>query len=128
MDLERTNRRTAEVETKGGLDKQTTDGRRQLQVFHLFVVKSLWSIEWLYERRRMANEQCVAGGSGQHTDHGQPCVSCALRWISTEPNAQHVRQGLKQRPSVLLRPFGMLQKVKKNNAIIALHIHLCIIW
>ena len=38
----------------------------------------------------MTNEEGVAGGTGQHTDHGQPDVGGALWGVAAEPNAQHV--------------------------------------
>jgi len=76
---------------------------------YLFTVESLGRVERLDKRGGMTNEQSVARGSGQHTDHGQPYVRCTLWRVSAKPNAQHVWQRLKQRPRVLFGPIGMLQ-------------------
>ena len=57
----------------------------------------------------MSNEHCIEGGTEEHADYGQPCVGHIVGWGSAIPNAEHVRDGLKQRPSVLLSNGGILQ-------------------
>ena len=45
----------------------------------------------------MAQEHGVAGGPGDHGEHGEPHVSEGLRGKPAVPNAQHVRHGLAAR-------------------------------
>jgi len=58
----------------------------------------------------VTDEHGVAGGTGQHTDHGQPDVGRALRRVPTIADTKHVRQRLEQCPRVLLVPVGSLQE------------------
>ena len=71
---------------------------------YLFSVQSLGRVERLYQCRRMADEERVARGPGEHADHRQPDVRGTLRRISPVADAKHVRQSLEQRPRVLLCP------------------------
>jgi len=57
---------------------------------YLLTVKSLRCVERLDKRGGMTHEQRVARGTGQHTDHGQPDVRCALWGVSSESDTQHV--------------------------------------
>ena len=56
----------------------------------------------------MSNEHCIEGGPKEHTDYGQPCVSHIVGRGSAKADAEHVRDGLKQRPRVLLSNGGIL--------------------
>lgn len=44
----------------------------------------------------MADEHGIAGGSYDHTEHGQPDVRHALWCLSSISDAQHVAHGLKE--------------------------------
>jgi len=77
-------------------------------VSNLFTVKSFGRIERLDEGSGVSDEESVTNGAGQHADHGQPDVTEALWWISAVANTEHVRQSLKERPRVLLRPVRPL--------------------
>lgn len=57
---------------------------------YLFSVKSFGSVEGLDERGGMTDKHCVARGTGQHADHGQPDVGCALWRVPAVANTQHV--------------------------------------
>lgn len=56
----------------------------------------------------MADEHGVAGGSHDHTEHGQPDVGHALRGLSSISNTQHVAHGLKEGEGVELGPSVIL--------------------
>ena len=57
----------------------------------------------------MSNEDCVEGGAEEHTDYGQPRVGHVVRWGLAIADAEHVRDGLKQRPGVLLSNGSILR-------------------
>ena len=76
---------------------------------YLFSVEPLGGVEALYEGGRVTDKESVAGGASQHADHGQPDVRRALRGEAPVPDAQHVGEGLEQRPSVLLQPVDVLK-------------------
>lgn len=78
----------------------------------LIIIESSGSVGRLDERSGMTNEQRVARGAGQHTDHCQPDVRDTLRRVSTETDTEHVRQRFEQRPRVLFPPVGMLSHVQ----------------
>lgn len=56
----------------------------------------------------MADEHGVAGGSNDHTEHGEPDVWHALRRLSSISNAQHVAHGLKEGKGIELAPWVIL--------------------
>lgn len=56
----------------------------------------------------MADKHGVAGGSDDHTQHGQPDVGHALRGLSSIANAQHVAHCLKEGEGVELAPGVIL--------------------
>jgi len=56
----------------------------------LVVVEASGSVRRLYECGGVADEQSVARGAGQHTDHCQPDISDALRSVPAESNTQHM--------------------------------------
>lgn len=56
----------------------------------------------------MTDEHGVAGGSYDHTQHGQPDVRHALWGLSPISNAQHVAHGLKEGEGVELAPRVVL--------------------
>lgn len=56
----------------------------------------------------MADEHGIAGGSYNHTEHGQPDVRHALRGLSSISNAQHVAHGFKEGKGVQLAPCVVL--------------------
>jgi len=90
---------------------------------YLLSVESFWGVERLDERGGMADEQCVAGGTGQHTDHGQPDVGRALWRVPAKPDTQHVWQRLEQSPRVLLQPLGVLNDTTQHYKVASLLIH-----
>jgi len=57
---------------------------------YLLGVDALGSVERLYERGRLANEQRVERGAGQHADDRQPHVADTLRRIAAVADTQHV--------------------------------------
>lgn len=57
----------------------------------------------------MANEHGVAGGSHDHTQHGQPDIRHTLWGLASIPDAQHMAHGLEQRKGVQLTPGVILQ-------------------
>lgn len=63
----------------------------------------------------MADEHGVAGGSDDHTEHGQPDVRHALRRLSSIPNAQHVAHGLEEGEGVELAPRVILEGEMKGG-------------
>jgi len=71
---------------KGSMAKQ--HGR--LEAPYLLSIESFGRVERLDERGRMTDKQCIARGTRQHADHGQPDVRRALRRIPTKPDTQHV--------------------------------------
>ena len=77
-------------------------------LLYLFSVHALWSVERLYERGGLSDEQRVERGSGQHADNGQPDVGHALRGVPAVADAQHVWQRLEQCPRILFRPRSSL--------------------
>ena len=87
---------------------------------YLFTVESFRRVERLNERCWVSDEQSVARGPGQHTDHGQPDVCRALRRVPTEPDTQHVWQRLEQCPCVLLRPLSVLSTQHNSDWGVAL--------
>jgi len=59
-------------------------------VSYLFGVDALGSVERLYQRGRLADEQCVEGGTSKHADDCQPDVGDALRRVAAVADTQHV--------------------------------------
>ncbi len=57
----------------------------------------------------MANEHGIAGGSHDHTQHGQPDIRHTLRGLASIPNTQHMAHGLEQGKGVQLSPGVILQ-------------------
>ena len=57
----------------------------------------------------MAQEHGVAGGPGDHGEHGEPHVGEGLGREAAVADAEHVRHRLEQRPRVLLQPVRLLQ-------------------
>lgn len=58
----------------------------------------------------MADEHGVAGGSDDHTQHGQPDVGHALWSLPAVADAQHVTHGFKEGEGVELAPRVVLQE------------------
>jgi len=52
-------------------------------VRYLFSIEPLGSVERLYERGRVADEQRVTYRSREHADHRQPYVRDGLRGVAT---------------------------------------------
>lgn len=73
----------------------------------LLVLPSGW-VQRLDECGCMADEHGVAGGSNDHTEHGEPDVWHALRRLSSISNAQHVAHGLKEGKGIELAPWVIL--------------------
>ena len=88
---------------------------RDFIISYLLGVHPPRSVEGLYERRRVPDEESVERGARHHADDGQPDVGHTLRRIAPVANAQHVRQSLEERPRVLLRPRSALNTHKKNT-------------
>ena len=57
----------------------------------------------------MADEDGVAGGPYDHTQHGEPDVGEALGGLPPVPDAQHVAHGLEDGEGVELTPGVVLQ-------------------
>lgn len=76
---------------------------------HLLLVLAPGRVQRLYEGGGMANEHCVAGGSHDHTQHGQPDIRHTLWGLASIPDAQHMAHGLEQRKGVQLTPGVVLQ-------------------
>ena len=58
----------------------------------------------------MSEEHCVAGRAADHGEHGQPHVGQRLWREAAVADAQHVGHRLEQRPRVLLKPVGLLER------------------
>ena len=58
--------------------------------FYLFPVLSSAAVQTLDEVGGVAQEHGVAGGPGDHGEHGEPHVSEGLRRKPAIPNTQHV--------------------------------------
>ncbi len=63
----------------------------------------------------MADEHGVAGGSHDHTEHGQPDVRHALRGLSSVSDAQHVAHGLEEGEGVELAPRVILRERRRKK-------------
>lgn len=82
---------------------------------YLFSILSPGGVQTLDEVGRVPEEECVAGGSRDHGEHGQPHVGEGLRGEPSVPDAQHVRHGLEERPRVLLEPESLLKHRMRNS-------------
>lgn len=75
---------------------------------YLFLVLPSGRVQRLDECRCVADKHGVAGGSYDHTEHGQPDVRHALGGLSSISNAQHVAHGLKEGEGVEFAPCVIL--------------------
>lgn len=76
---------------------------------HLLLVLAPGRVQRLYEGGSVANEHGVAGGSHDHTQHGQPDIRHTLRGLASISNTQHMAHGLEQGKGVQLAPGVVLQ-------------------
>jgi len=61
-----------------------------LCVSNLLAVESFGRVKRLDKCRCVADEECIADGTGQHADHRQPDVRQTLWRVPAITNAQHV--------------------------------------
>lgn len=82
---------------------------------HLFLVLASRRVQRLDQSGGVADKHGVAGGSDDHTEHGEPDVWHALWSLSPISNTQHVAHGFKEGKGIELAPGIILQAQREGR-------------
>lgn len=93
---------------------------KRLKYFAYFVsVASFRDVKGLNKSSDVTHNQSIASCTGHHTNRGHPSLHQTIWRKATVAYAEHMRQGLKQGPRILLKPVGILKPKKQHNYLIA---------